>query len=320
MNAEESVQSSIPGTKKSFFYHEPDQVRLDRFLVEQLPDYSRSRLQQFIRDERVLIDGLPAVKSGQVLVSGQRIEIIIPEDKPAELIPEAIPLDIIYEDERTIIINKPAGMVVHPSIGHESGTLVHAVLAHCKDLKGFGGEIRPGVVHRLDRDTSGLIIMAKDEKAHIFLQKQFKDRSTNKRYLALVDGKPPTPTGRIETPLGRNPMHRQQMAVLPADKGREAVTEYFTKESFLNYTLIEAHPLTGRTHQIRVHMAFLKCPIVGDILYGYHKSSLPINRHFLHACKLTITLPGHTEPQTFEAPLPQELTELLLTLPKKQIS
>lgn len=320
MHTEETIQNGVTGTNKSYFYHETDQIRVDRFLVDQLPDYSRSRLQQFIRDGRVLVDGVPASKGGQILISGQRIDVVIPENKPVALIPEAIPLDIIYEDEWTIIVNKPAGMVVHPSIGHESGTLVHAVLAHCTDLKGFGGEIRPGVVHRLDRDTSGLIVMAKDEKSHIFLQKQFKDRSTNKRYLALVDGKPPTPTGRIETPIGRDPLRRQQMAVLPADKGREAVTEYFTKEEFVDHTLIEAHPLTGRTHQIRVHMAFLKCPIVGDVLYGYHKSSLPINRHFLHAYRLTITLPEHAEPQTFEAPLPEDLAELLLTLPKRKIS
>ena len=202
-------------------------------------------------------------------------------------------------------------MVVHPAAGHDSGTLVHAVLAHCSDLKGFGGEIRPGVVHRLDRDTSGIIVMAKNEKAHIFLQEQFRERTINKRYLALVDGAPPTPSGRVEAPIGRDPIRRQQMAILTPDKGRESVTEYRTLKQYAKHTLIEAHPLTGRTHQIRVHMAFLKCPIVGDVLYGRRKQSIPLDRHFLHAYRLTILLPGHDEPMTFEAPLPEELQKVL---------
>jgi len=317
MNKKNEKDYELSGIWKSIKPQEIDQIRLDLFLVEKLTDYSRSRIQQFIREQRVLVDGIPAGKSGQIISSDQNVQVLLPENKEVSLIPEPIPLDIIYEDDRTIIINKPAGMVVHPSIGHETGTLVHAVLAHCDDLKSFGGEIRPGVVHRLDRDTSGIIVMAKDEKAHIYLQKQFKDRQTIKRYLALVDGKPPTPTGRIDAPIGRDPIRRQKMTILPNGKSREAITEYFTKESFLNHTLIEAHPLTGRTHQIRVHAAFIKCPIVGDVLYGYHKSSLEIDRHFLHAYQLTITLPGHQEPQTFEAPLPKDLADLLLTLPKK---
>ena len=285
--------------------------RLDHFLADELSDYSRSRLQSFIKDGRVRVDGEAAKKYGQALVPGQMITVILPEIHESGLVPENIPLDIIYEDEQSIVINKPAGMVVHPAAGHETGTLVHAVLAHCDDLKGFGGEIRPGVVHRLDRDTSGIIVMAKNEKAHIFLQEQFKARSINKRYLALVDGAPPTPAGRVEAPIGRDPIRRQQMAIMTADKGREAVTEYRTVQSYVKHTLIEAHPLTGRTHQIRVHMAFLKCPIVGDVLYGRRKQSIALNRHFLHAYRLTILLPGHTEPMTFEAPLPQELQDVI---------
>ena len=285
--------------------------RLDHFLADELSDYSRSRLQSFIKDGRVRVDGEAAKKYGQALVPGQMITVILPEIHESGLVPENIPLDIIYEDEQSIVINKSAGMVVHPAAGHESGTLVHAVLAHCDDLKGFGGEIRPGVVHRLDRDTSGIIVMAKNENAHIFLQEQFKARSINKRYLALVDGAPPTPSGRVEAPIGRDPIRRQQMAILTAEKGREAITEYRTVQSFAKHTLIEAHPLTGRTHQIRVHMAFLKCPIVGDVLYGRRKQSIDLNRHFLHAYRLTILLPGHTEPMTFEAPLPQELQDVI---------
>ena len=295
-------------------YEDSGAERLDHFLTEQLSDYSRSRLQSFIKEGRVRVDGEPAKKYGQALVPGQMITVIIPEEHASELIPEDIPLDILYEDDQSIVINKPAGMVVHPAAGHDSGTLVHAVLAHCDDLKGFGGEIRPGVVHRLDRDTSGIIVMAKNEKAHIFLQEQFKERSINKRYLALVDGAPPTPSGRVEAPIGRDPIRRQQMAILTPDKGREAVTEYRTLKSYAKHTLIEAHPLTGRTHQIRVHMAFLKCPIVGDVLYGRRKQSIPLDRHFLHAYRLTILLPGHQEPMTFEAPLPDELEKVLADL------
>ena len=298
-------------------FDEGDPVRLDHFLTEELSDYSRSRLQSFIKDGRVRIDGEPARKFGQMLVPGQMITVVLPEVHESKLVPENIPLDIIYEDDQSIVINKPAGMVVHPAAGHETGTLVHAVLAHCGDLKGFGGEIRPGVVHRLDRDTSGIIVMAKNEKAHIFLQEQFKSRSINKRYLALVDGAPPTPTGRVEAPIGRDPLRRQQMAILTPDKGREAITEYLTRRSFVKHTLLEAHPLTGRTHQIRVHMAFLKCPIVGDVLYGRRKQSIEITRHFLHAYRLTILLPGHTEAMTFEAPLPEELQLVLEQLEDK---
>ena len=295
----------------TLYYEGEGGERLDHFLTDELSDYTRSRLQSFIKDGRVHVDGETAKKYGQALIPGQLITVILPEIRESGLVPEYIPLDIIYEDDQSIIINKPAGMVVHPAAGHETGTLVHAVLAHCDDLKGFGGEIRPGVVHRLDRDTSGIIVMAKNEKAHIFLQEQFKARSINKRYLALVDGAPPTPSGRVEAPIGRDPIRRQQMAIMPADKGREAITEYRTVQSYSKHTLIEAHPLTGRTHQIRVHMAFLKCPIVGDVLYGRRKQSIELNRHFLHAYRLTILLPGHNEPMTFEAPLPPELQEVI---------
>ncbi len=292
-------------------YESEDPERLDLYLTENLTDYSRSRLQAFIKEGRVHVNGEPAKKMGQALEYGDLITVVLPEARPSALVPEDIPLDILYEDEQSIVINKPAGMVVHPAVGHETGTLVHAVLAHCGDLQGFGGEIRPGVVHRLDRDTSGIIVMAKNEKAHIFLQNQFKDRDVNKRYLALVDGAPPTPTGRVEAPIGRDPIRRQQMAILTPDKGRAAVTEYMTRKKFAKHTLIEAHPLTGRTHQIRVHMAFLKCPIVGDVLYGRKKQTIPLDRHFLHAYKLTILLPGHDVPMTFEAPLPPELQTVL---------
>lgn len=285
--------------------------RLDQFLSEVYTDASRSRLLQYIKDGRVSVNGAPITKGGYWLSAGNIVKLTLPAEHTSQLIPEERSLDILYEDENTLILNKPASIVVHPSFGHDSGTIVHAVLAHCKDLGSFGGEIRPGVVHRLDRDTSGILILAKNEKALNFLQAQFKSREIEKRYLALVDGRPPTPTGRIEAPIGRDPKRRQMMAILPADKGRAAVTEYFTKAEYKNHTLLEARLLTGRTHQLRVHFAFLKCPIVADALYGYRKQSIPLGRHFLHASSVTVTLPGDTEPSTFTAPLPPELQAAL---------
>lgn len=285
--------------------------RLDIFLTMCLPEYSRNRLQTLIQDGYVKVNGKTAGKSGLALAAGDEVNVEIPAPELTSLVGEDIPLDIIFENELLMVINKPAGMVVHPSAGHSHGTLVHAALGHAPELEGIGGEIRPGVVHRLDKDTSGLIILAKTDKAHRWLQDQFRLRKVVKLYTALVDGKPPTPTGRIEAPIGRDPSHRKKMAIVQPDKGRESVTEYRSLETFAAHTLIEAHPLTGRTHQIRLHFAFLGCPIVGDTLYGHRKSSIPMDRHFLHAAHLTITLPGERTPQTFEAPLPPELERVL---------
>jgi len=204
--------------------------------------------------------------------------------------------------------------VVHPAAGHYSGTLVHAVLGYDPEIEGIGGEGRPGIVHRLDKQTSGLILLAKNDKSLLWLQDQFRLRKVDKRYIALVDGKPPTASGRVEAAIGRDPSHRKKMAILPEGRGREAVSEYITKEVFANHTLLEFHPLTGRTHQIRLHCAFLGCPIAGDEIYGKKHPSINIGRHFLHANKLTIALPGEKQKRTFEIPLPAELEELLLEL------
>jgi len=208
-------------------------------------------------------------------------------------------------------------MVVHPSPGHNSGTLVHAALGYLPELEGIGGEERPGIVHRLDKDTSGLIVIAKNERAHRWLQDQFKSRKVEKIYLALVDSKPPTPAGRVEAPIGRNTTHRKLMAVVPLDKGREAVSEYRTLENFPAHTLLEVHPLTGRTHQIRVHMAFLGCPVAADMVYGKRKPTVELGRHFLHAHRLKIVLPGEKQARIFEASLPQELQFVLEHLRQK---
>ena len=295
----------------TFQYKKEAGQRLDLFLVEALPEYSRARLQTLIKDSLVLVDGKPAGKTGLKLEPGMSVKVRIPPSAPVGLIAEDIPLDIVFENEDVVVINKPAGMVVHPAAGHQTGTLVHAVLGYAPDMEGIGGEDRPGVVHRLDKDTSGLILLAKNDRAQRWLAEQFRSRKVAKTYLALVDGKPPTATGRVEAPIGRDASHRRKMAIVAKEKGREAVSEYRTLESFPNHTLLEFHPLTGRTHQIRVHCAFLGCPIVGDRVYGHKQPSLGIDRQFLHASRLRIWLPDEEEARTFEAPLPPDLSFVL---------
>lgn len=297
-----------------FVYDGAQPQRLDKFLVTALPEFSRSRLQAFIKNGFVWVDDHLAGKSGQLLEPGTEVRIEVPAPEPYELTPEAIPLDIVFENSDLIVINKPAGMVVHPAAGHRTGTLVHAVLAHAPELAGVGGKVRPGVVHRLDKDTSGLIVLAKNDRAHQHLQEQFRLRAVNKLYLALVDGKPPTPVGRIEAAIGRHGKDRTLMAVVPDDQGRTATTTYHTREEFSNHTLLEASPTTGRTHQIRVHLAFIGCPVAGDRVYGYKKASIQLDRHFLHAAQLEICLPGETDRRRFEASLAPELVQVLESL------
>ncbi len=288
-----------------------DPPRLDHFLVACLPEYSRSRLQGLIKDGRVWVNGVPARKAGQILESAARVSVHIPPNEPSALKPEPIPLDIIYEDQDVLIINKAAGMVVHPAAGHAQGTLVHAALAHAPEMEGIHGEVRPGVVHRLDKNTSGLILLAKNDAAHRWLQEQFRSRKVSKVYLALVDGRPPTPKGRVEAPIGRSAADRKQMAVVTGAKGRAAISEYFTLESFPAHTFIEVHPITGRTHQIRLHMQFLGCPVVGDTVYGRRTPTIAIQRHFLHAARITLALSPGAAARTFSAPLPSELEAVL---------
>jgi 23S rRNA pseudouridine1911/1915/1917 synthase len=307
----------VPDRLVSFQFQKENEERLDHFLVECLPEFSRSRLQGLIKDGFVKVDGLAAQKSGQKLERGDAVEVHIPPPVPSGLQPEDIPLDIIFENDDLLVINKPAGMVVHPSAGHETGTLVHAVLGYAPGIEGIGGEERPGIVHRLDKETSGLILVAKNERAHRYLQDQFRLRKVEKVYLALVDGAPPTPSGRVEASIGRDPAHRMKMAIQPPGKGRAAISEYRTLENLGEHTLLEVHPLTGRTHQIRLHCTFLDCPIVGDTIYGRRHPTVAIKRHFLHAVRLTVKLPGEETPRTFEAPLPADLKELLELLEKQ---
>lgn len=286
-------------------------VRLDLFLVPRFPEFSRARLQGLIKDGFVTVNGQVVQKSGRKLEYGDQVVVRVPPPAPTVLTPQDIPLDILFENGDVLVVNKPPGMVVHPAAGHADGTLVNAVLAHVPDLEGIGGEVRPGIVHRLDKDTSGVLIVAKNERALRFLQDQFRQRTTQKTYWALVDGAPPTPAGRVEAPIGRDPSHRKRMAVLPPGKGREAVSEYETLKRYPAHTLLAFYPHTGRTHQVRLHCAFLGCPIVADTVYGRRKPSLPLKRHFLHAARLTIQLPGEEAPRNFEAPLPSDLQQIL---------
>jgi 23S rRNA pseudouridine1911/1915/1917 synthase len=308
------MRSRVGDRLENFIYKNNEPERLDVFLTACLAEFSRSRLQGLIRDGFVSVDGELVTKTGWGLEQGEQVEIRIPAPVPSGLIAENIPLDIIFENNDLLVVNKPAGMVVHPSPGHDNGTLVHAALGHAPKMEGIGGEERPGIVHRLDKETSGLIIIAKNEQAHRWLQDQFRTRTVEKIYLALVDGKPPTPSGRVEAPIGRNNTHRKLMAVVSLEKGRAAVSEYKTLETFPEHTLLEVHPLTGRTHQIRVHMAFLGCPVTGDTIYGKKRSSVDLDRHFLHAYKLKIILPGEKQPRVFEAALPEELVLILRVL------
>jgi 23S rRNA pseudouridine1911/1915/1917 synthase len=291
--------------------------RIDRYLANAVPDLSRAQIQRLIDDGFITVNHVPVAKASQRIRDGDGIVVTVPPPAPTTLTPESIPLNVVYEDGDLIVIDKPAGMVVHPAAGHPGGTLVNAVLAHAPDLEGVGDERRPGIVHRLDRGTSGLIVVAKNDRAHRHLQKQFKDRAAQKLYLALVVGKPPSPTGRIEAPIGRDLKNRQRMAVTTGDSGRNAVTVYRTIESFKQFTLLEAEPKTGRTHQIRVHLTFLGCPIAGDPLYATPRSvgvRLPgLHRQFLHATRLTLALPSGAV-RTFDSPLPDDLSKVLAYL------
>ena len=295
-------------------YQEDQSNRLDKFLTSNLTELSRSRLQKIIKGGLVQVDGDIIQKTGYTLEKGMEIEISIPPIQALEIKPEPIPLNIIFENQDMLVVDKPAGMVVHPSAGHSEGTLVHAVLAHASEIEGVGGIRRPGIVHRLDKETSGLIVIAKNDRTHLWLQNQFKERQVKKVYLSLIDGEPPTPQGRIEAAIGRDSTHRKKMMVTTPQRGKNAISEYKVIEKFPEHTLVEVHLHTGRTHQIRVHMAFLGCPVAGDRVYGRRNSTIPIDRHFLHAYRLNLVIPGEATQRSFEAPLPEELKQILAQL------
>lgn len=293
--------------------------RLDRYLASQLTDVSRSRLQKLIEQGHVQINGDVCTSKKLDVKSGDRIQINIPDAEPLDLQAENIPLDILYEDDSLLILNKPAGLVVHPSAGHETGTMVNALLAHCSTLPGINGVQRPGIVHRLDKDTTGAIAVAKTEQAFHHLQEQFRTKTARRDYLAIVYGAPPQENGTIEQPIGRHPVERQKMAVVSEEKGRRAITHWHIKERLGNYTLMEFELETGRTHQIRVHSAFMGHPIVGDQVYGSGRKSINVNLpgQALHAWRLRLKHPMTEEWVVAIAPLPPTFTKLLDVLKRR---
>ncbi len=290
--------------------------RLDTWLSLVETELSRARIQDLIRAGHITLNGKSA-KPSQTLQRGQTIQLDIPPAADVELKPESIPLDILFEDSDLIVLNKPAGLVVHPAAGHASGTLVNALLAHCSDLAGISGEKRPGIVHRLDRDTTGVMVVAKNEKTMRALTSQFKLRETTKEYLALVWGHLNPPAGRTETLIGRNPHDRKKMCTNPS-VGRNAITHYETIKVFTDTSLLRVRIETGRTHQIRVHMAYLGHSIVGDPQYGRSRPNiLPVPvppRQMLHAARLSFLHPSTGKPMTFEAPFPPDMSALLKAL------
>ena len=293
--------------------------RLDRYLASQLTDVSRSRLQKLIEQGHVQINGDICTSKKLDVKSGDRIQINIPDAEPLDLQAENIPLDILYEDDSLLILNKPAGLVVHPSAGHETGTMVNALLAHCPTLPGINGVQRPGIVHRLDKDTTGAIAVAKTEQAFHHLQEQFRTKTARRDYLAIVYGAPPQENGTIDQPIGRHPVERQKMAVVSEEKGRRAITHWHIKERLGNYTLMEFELETGRTHQIRVHSAFIGHPIVGDQVYGSGRKSINVNLpgQALHAWRLRLKHPMTEEWVVAIAPLPPTFTKLLDVLKRR---
>lgn len=287
--------------------------RLDQYLSECEPELTRSYLQKLIRDGSVLLEGRPA-KAGVKLSQGMKIELTLPEAKELEILPEDLPLDILYEDRDVILVNKPKGMVVHPSAGHHSGTLVNALLFHCQgELSGINGILRPGIVHRIDRDTTGVLIACKNDRAHNALAGQLKEHTITRRYRALVCGNLKEDEGTVDAPIGRHPVERKKMAVVRSG-GKQAVTHYRVLERFGAYTYIECRLETGRTHQIRVHMASIGHPLLGDEVYGRGKNPFHLEGQTLHAMVLGFVHPSTGEYMEFEAPLPEYFEELLRKL------
>ena len=279
-------------------------LRLDRFLAGLRPDFSRSRLQDFIRDGHAKVNGT-ASKPSFPLREGDFVELDIPvETAPSPLSAQEMPLGILFEDAHLLVLDKPAGLVVHPGAGNREGTLANGLLHHCAGIEVVGGTERPGIVHRLDKETSGCLVVAKTESAHRQLAGQFASRDVDKTYLALVDGTPRMPHGTIEAAIGRHPVHRQKMAVV--ERGRDALTRYRVLEAREGKALVQAQPKTGRTHQIRVHLKHLGHPVSGDPAYGRRGS---FERHMLHAWKLEFTHPATGERVSFTAPLPADFPE-----------
>ena len=286
--------------------------RLDLYLSEAFPDRSRSFFQKLIRDGGVLVNG-KNVKPSFLLHEEDRIEVLFPEPVSPEILPEDLPLDIVYEDDDVILINKPKGMVVHPAPGHFSGTLVNALLFHCEDLSGINGVLRPGIVHRIDRDTTGILIACKNDRAHRCISEQLSAHTISRRYHAIVTGNLRDDEGTIDLPIGRNPKDRKKMGIDPKN-GKPAVTHYRVLERFGNYTSIECRLETGRTHQIRVHMAEIRHPLLGDAVYGSGKSPFATEGQCLHAYLLGFIHPESGKYMEFQVPDPPYYEKILNSL------
>lgn len=290
-------------------------VRIDKYLAEQLPDITRSYLQKLLKDGSVQMNG-KQIKASTKTAAGAVIALTIPEPEEPEILPENIPLDILYEDSDVILINKPKNMVVHPAAGHYTGTLVNALMYHCRgDLSGINGVLRPGIVHRIDKDTTGVLIVCKNDRAHNALAEQLKEHSITRKYRAIVCGNLKEDEGTVDAPLGRHPQDRKKMAIVRSG-GKRAVTHYRVLERFGNDTYIECQLETGRTHQIRVHMASLGHPLLGDEIYGRAKSPFKLEGQTLHAMVLGFIHPTTGEYMEFEAPLPEYFEKLLEKLRK----
>lgn len=292
---------------------EDEGLRVDVFLSEKIEGVTRSHVKKLVDEGNVKLHG-KAIKGSYKLKTGDEIEVTIPEPQHNEVVPENIDIDIMYEDYYLAVVNKPKGMVVHPAFGHYTGTLVNALLAKCKSLSGINGVIRPGIVHRIDKDTSGVLVVAKNDFAHVKLSKQIKDHTVKRVYVALCEGVIKDDEGTIDLPIGRHPQDRKKMAVV--ENGRNAVTHYKVIERFKENTLIEARLETGRTHQIRVHMAYIGHPLVGDPVYGFKKQKYKINGQALHAMTLGFIHPKTGEYMEFSAPLPEYFEDLLKKLGK----
>lgn len=290
--------------------------RLDRWLADHLPDLSRARIQKLIEQNQVWLNEQPCSSKKAAVAVGDRIFLTIPDAEPLDLQAEDIPLDVLYEDESLLIINKPSGLVVHPAPGHAGGTLVNALLAHCDHLAGIGGVQRPGIVHRLDKDTSGAIAVAKTDQAHHHLQAQMKAKTARRDYLAIVFGTPPEASGTIDLPIGRHPVDRKKMAIVAEDRGgRRAVTHWQIQERLDNYSLVLFRLETGRTHQIRVHATHMGYPIVGDPVYGPGRSvGVKLPGQALHAWKLRLQHPKTGQWIEAIAPPPAPFMTLLRVL------
>lgn len=290
-------------------------IRIDKFLTFRNGSLSRSYLQKLLKEEQIQVGGKP-VKANYKVQAGDTIVLFIPEAKELEVLPEEMDLDILYEDDSILIINKPKGMVVHPSAGHDTGTLVNGILWHCQGkLSGINGVLRPGIVHRIDRDTTGVLVVCKNDSAHRNLAEQLKVHSITRRYRALVWGNLKEDQGTIEGPIGRHPVDRKKMAINPKN-GKDAVTHYQVLERFKDCTYIECTLETGRTHQIRVHMTSIGHPLLGDEIYGNRKNPYHLQGQTLHAMVLGFVHPDTGEYMEFTAPLPEYFEKLLQKLRK----